>query len=128
MLLSFTKPMYDKTEHRYLPDNFRFVDPHIVRVYYGGREPEPRYCMICGRKSKDCSIFIRESDLKEHYISKHCLRHDSTRLWSFDTEPGAIDEWYDRECLERGAEAGDSLARLTLALEEMENQPYIDDD
>ncbi len=122
MLLTYTQPMYDKKEQKYLPDNFRFVEPDIVEVFYGGREPEPRYCRICGRKAKDCSIFLRASDLKEIFISRHCLQHDSTRLWSINTPTEEIKTWYDRESLERGAKAGDPLAGLALALEELENE------
>lgn len=109
-VLTYTRPMYDKSERRYLPDNFRFVDPEIRSVAYGGRCPDRRYCAVCGRQGKDSHMFLDLETFRELFISPHCLAHDSTRLWRDGTDTHDIEQWYGRESLKRGYEAGDPLA------------------
>lgn len=121
-ILTYTRPMYDKSEKKYLPDNFRFVEPHIVPVFFGGRCKEPRYCAVCGRRGVNSRVFVRKDDFKEIFLSDHCFRHDSTQIWAEDTPEARINEWYDRENLERGARAGDPIAGLAMALEEWESE------
>lgn len=121
-ILTYTRPMYDKHEKKYLPDNFRFTDPHVVPVFFGGRCAESRYCAVCGRKGVNSRIFVRKDDFKEIYVSEHCFKHDSTQIWAEDTPESHIAQWYERESLERGARAGDPLASLAIALEEMESE------
>lgn len=118
-ILTFTKPIYDRHEKKYLPDNFRFCDPHIERVYYGGRCDAPRFCNVCGRKGSNARIFIRESDLKELYVSDHCFRHPATKIWDENTPIDHIEGWYEQEDRERRAEAGDPLAAAAIMMEEL---------
>lgn len=113
-MLSFTKPIYDRERKRYLPDRFRFTDPHIERVFYGGRCEASRYCIVCGRKGTNSRIFVREYDMKELYVSDHCFRHPATKIWSGDTDMATILNWYKVEDRERAAEAGDPLAAASL--------------
>lgn len=113
-MLSFTKPIYDRERKRYLPDRFRFTDPHVERVFYGGRCEASRYCVVCGRKGTNSRIFVRESDFKELYVSDHCFRHPATKVWPSDTTLEAILSWYKVEDRERAAEAGDPLAAASL--------------
>lgn len=121
-ILTYTRPIYDKSEKKYLPDNFRFVEPNIVPVFFGGRCAESRYCAVCGRRGVNSRVFVRKDDFKEIYVSDHCFRHDSTQIWAEDTAEASINEWYKREDIERRAAGGDSLAGLTLALEQMEEE------
>lgn len=123
-ILTYTNPMYDKHEKKYLPDNFRFTDPHVVPVFFGGRCAEPRYCVVCGRRGVNSRVFVRQTDFKEIYVSDHCFRHDSTMIWPEGTSESMIKERYDRENLERGAKSGDPIAGLALALEELEGEFY----
>ena len=124
-ILTFTKPMYDRQAHRYLPDTFRFVDPNIVHVFYGGRCEEPRYCAVCGRRGKNSRVFVRQEDLKEIFISDHCFNHESTMIWPEGTSESTIIERYKREDIERRAAAGDSMAGFALALEQLEGEYYL---
>lgn len=121
-IVTFTHPMYVKSEQRYLPDNFRFVDPDMLRGIYGGRvrNGPPCRCEVCGRDSKDYYEFWDVENEKEVYISPKCMEHESSRVWGQSTDPKRIQEWYDRKSLEDGARRGDPLAGLALALEEME--------
>lgn len=124
-VLTYTRPIYDRQNKRYLPDNFRFVDPNIVPVFYGGRCAEPRYCAICGRRGVNSRIFVRMADFKEIFVSDHCYRHDSTMIWPEGTSESLIAERYHREDIERRAKAGDKMAGLVLALEEMEEDYFL---
>lgn len=125
-ILTFTHPMYDKHEQKYLPDNFRFVDPDIVTVFYGGHAGKDvsRYCAVCGRKGANPHQFLDIETGKELFISDHCLAHDSTQQWRTGTKKETIEEWYREECLRRDAEGGDSMAGLVLALRDLEDDPY----
>lgn len=109
-ILTYTQPMYDKTEHRYLPDNFRFVEPELRKVAYGGICKDRRYCAVCGRSGAESHMFLDLETFKELFISRHCLAHDSTQIWPEDTADKVIEGWYAKENLRRGAEAGDPLA------------------
>lgn len=124
-VLSYTRPMYDRHEKRYLPDTFRFVDPTIYHVFYGGRCKESRYCAVCGRRGKNYRIFVRKSDFQEIFISDHCFNHDSTMMWPERTPAYTIIERYKREDIERRAAAGDSMASFALALEQLEGEYYL---
>ena len=120
--LAYTKPMYDRHEHHYLPDNFRFCDPDIRRVSFGGRfDGGSRYCAVCGRKGEGSYQFLDLDSFKEFYLSDHCLRHESTTVWSDTESDDVIKRWYAREDIERRAKGGDPLAGLTLALEDWED-------
>lgn len=121
-ILTYTRPMYIPSEKKYLPDNFRFIEPHIVPVFFGGRCKESRYCAVCGRRGVNSRVFVRKDDFKEIYVSDHCYKHDSTQIWAEDTPESHIEEWYKREDLERAARAGDPIAGLAKAFEEMEAQ------
>ena len=110
--LSFTKPAYDRANHRYMPDNFRFVNPIITDVFYGGRCADSRHCSVCGRKGVNSRIFVRSSDMKELFVSDHCLRHPATRIWSPDVDVKTISAWYAAEDLELRKEAGDPPTAL----------------
>lgn len=125
--LTYTKPIYDRKEQRYLPDNFRFVEPTIRLVSYGGKMPadQPRYCAICGRRGSTY-MFLDLETFQEFFVSQHCLTHAATRMWDEDTPDYEIIRWYEREDIERRAQAGDGLAGLTLALEELEGSEYDD--
>lgn len=118
--ISYTRPRYDRQTHRFAPDSYRFVNPIIETVFYGGRCPEPRRCSVCGRKSADCRVFVRERDMLELFFSDHCFRHESTRMWNEDDPDGIIRDWYAVEDLERAHEAGDAAASLVKAFEDLE--------
>lgn len=121
-IVTYTHPMYVKYEQRYLPDNFRFVDPEIMRGIYGGRVRNGVSCRceICGRLSKDHYDFWDVERQCEVFFSPKCMEHESTRVWGQSTDPQRIQDWYQRRSLEDGAKRGDPLAGLALALEEME--------
>lgn len=119
--LAYTKPLYDKYEKKYLPDNFRFVDPHIRRVSFGGKfDGGARYCAVCGRRGQ-CYQFLDLDSFQEFYLSEHCLRHDSTTVWRPDEDEQHILSWYAREDVTRRAAGGDPMAGLVLALEDLED-------
>ena len=121
-MLAFTQPKYDKYKQQYLPDNFRFVDPEIVHVAYGGKtgkEDPAQCCRICGRKGTTQHMFLNLDTFDEFFISIHCLAHCSTTVWPEDKPRQKIKEWYEREDLIRNAKAGDPLAGLAIAFEEM---------
>ena len=119
-VMAYTRPVYDRSAKQYLPDNFRFTDPIIRRVSYGGLfKDAKRFCAICGRKGQ-CYSFLDLDTFREFYVSQHCLMHDSTTLWAEDTSEDTIKQWYEREDITRRAAGGDPLAGLTLALEDLE--------
>lgn len=110
-VLTYTRPMYDKTEHRYLPDNFRFTEPYVRKVAYGGIcKDGQRYCAVCGRKGNGSYMFLDLESFQEFFISRHCLLHDSTQIWPIESTDKDVEAWYARENLRRGAEAGDPIA------------------
>lgn len=118
--LSWTSPIYLKSEKRYAPDGFRFVDPLIARVAYGGKckDGQNHRCMICGRAVKSCYQLLFLGSMKEFWISDHCFRHESTQLWPEETENDKIVGWYNRMDMEARAAAGDPLAMLAMFCEE----------
>lgn len=124
-ILSYTRPMYDRQKKQYLPDTFRFVDPNIVPVFFGGRCAESRYCAVCGRRGTNYRVFVRQEDFKEIFISDHCFRHDSTMTWPEGTPESMIIERYQREDIERRAATGDGMASFALALEQLEGEYYL---
>lgn len=94
--LSFTRPIYDSTRQRYCPDSDRFLYPRIMEVTYCGQHlGAPRHCYICGRSGKTYYVFLNH-DFKEIYLSPHCIRHPSTKLWSPDCPLDVIKNWYAR--------------------------------
>lgn len=126
--LSFTHPVYDPNKKSYLPDNFRFIDPEIHEVFYGGRCKGTRHkCRICGRLGSTFFQFLDIETGNEIYLSEHCLMHDSTRAWDNSTDKD-IKKWYAKEDLERRAEAGDSLAGIVATFSSQEDIDRIADD
>lgn len=120
--LSFTHPLYNPGERRYLPDSFRFTEPDVVDAVYGGRCKERYKCAVCGRWGGEFRQFLNISDGSELFLSNHCFAHDSTRVWPSGTEEGTIEKWYREESLRRDAENGDGLANLVLALRDLEDR------
>lgn len=120
--LTYTQPMYDKDRKSYLPDNFRFVEPNILHVIYGGRAGKgiSRYCAVCGRKGDNPHQFLDLDSGKEVFFSEHCLNHESTQLWKSDYPEEKIKKWYSEEELQRSYRSGDPLAGLVVALRDMD--------
>lgn len=114
--LSYTQPMYVKSEKSYLPDNFRYVEPDIRRVRFGGLVKEPARCVICGRMSKQTYKFLDLDTFQEFNMSRHCFNHPSTKLWPESVTKEQIGKWYDRRDIET---SNDPLARMVLFLEGM---------
>lgn len=124
--LTFTSPTYDRHEKKYLPDNFRFVDPNFMKVTYGGCSSleccEAR-CLICGRKiAGKAHQFLDMEKFREVFISLHCLDHDSTMLWDPSVPSEKIEKWYTEEALKRDADAGDPLAGFVIAMRDLEEE------
>ena len=98
-LLTYTRPIYDPETKRYAPDKTRFQNPRQLRIRYGGIESESTRCFICGRYGTDNHAFFASTKGFELFISNHCLKHESTRLWPPDTIADKIEIWYDeKEC------------------------------
>lgn len=123
--LTFTSPAYDRHEKRYLPDNFRFVDPNFIKVTYGGCSPVDcsARCIVCNRKiTGKAHAFLNMESFQECFISIHCLEHDSTMLWDPEVSSEKIEKWYSEEALKRDADAGDPLARFVIAIRDLEDE------
>ena len=121
-VLTYTQPLYIRAEHRYLPDNFRYTEPEVRNVRYGGLVNEPSICTICGKRACVVGKFLDTDTFEEFTISRGCLKHPSTRLWVAGTKREVIDKWYQKRELEDGAERGDKLAKLALAFRDMEDE------
>lgn len=113
--MSYTSPLYIRNERKYLSDNLRFVDPIIRTVRYGGNIRGERHkCEICGRYASAIVRFLDMDTLTEFYVTDHCLKHPSTKIWPDKTTNEDITAWYEREDLKQSARNGDALARFAL--------------
>lgn len=102
VLLSFTRPIYDKARKRFLPDSERFNPIRVksMSVIYGGiHDGESRHCEICGRASKKYHVFVT-SEMREIFVSDHCLHHPSTAIWRDGMKESDIKEWYTTQYIE----------------------------
>lgn len=102
VLLSFTRPRYDREHKRFFPDSDRFnpVRVKIVSaVYCGVHTGDSHYCEICGRSTKTYHVFL-QFGAYEKYVSDHCLRHPSTAIWRDGMKESDIKEWYTTQYIE----------------------------
>ena len=120
-ILTYTQPMYDKSNHRYLPDNFRYTEPEVRNVRFGGFVSEPYVCAVCGRTATNVGRFLDVDSFEEFAISRGCLAHPSTVLWGAGTPKDKIAAWYSSRELQDGVDRGDTLAKLALFFRDLED-------